>query len=74
MARLRTDLLDKRLLAMLLENSKRLIYWTLVSGQPLNAELEVTMMLSPLIVPPTITPFYWYNSLPASWYAVFTHK
>jgi hypothetical protein len=35
-ARLRTDLLDKRLLAMLLEISKELIYQTLVSGQPLR--------------------------------------
>src|SRR6266436_842246 len=35
-ARLRTDLLDNRSLAMLLEISKRLIYWTLVSGQPLS--------------------------------------
>src|SRR6266700_1537630 len=36
-ARLRTDLLDNRSLAMLLEISKRLIYQTLVSGQPLTA-------------------------------------
>src|SRR4029450_3157072 len=36
MARLRTDLLAKRLLAMLLETSKGLIYETLVSGQPLS--------------------------------------
>src|SRR5215813_6551550 len=36
MARLRTDLLDKRPLAMLLETSKRLICQTLVSGQPLT--------------------------------------
>jgi hypothetical protein len=35
-ARLRTNLLDKGLLAMLLETSNRLIYWTLVSGQPLS--------------------------------------
>jgi hypothetical protein len=32
----RTDLLDKRPLAVLLETSKRLIYQTLVSGQPLS--------------------------------------
>src|SRR5438128_5956677 len=35
-ARLRTDLLDNRSLAMLLEISKGLIYQTLVSGQPLT--------------------------------------
>src|SRR5712692_4741131 len=35
-ARLRTDLLDNRSLVMLLEISKRLIYWILVSGQPLS--------------------------------------
>jgi hypothetical protein len=35
-ARLRTDLLDNRSLAMLLEIPKRLICWTLVSGQPLS--------------------------------------
>ena len=37
-ARLRTDLLDNRSLAMLLEISKGLIYQTLVSGQPLSRE------------------------------------
>ena len=36
MARLRTDLLDKRLLVMLLETSKILICMILVSGQPLT--------------------------------------
>src|SRR2546426_6959437 len=36
-ARLRTDILDNRSLAMLLEISKGLIYQTLVSGQPLRA-------------------------------------
>src|SRR5437870_9370367 len=35
-ARLRTDILDNRSLAMLLEISKGLIYQTLVSGQPLK--------------------------------------
>src|SRR5947209_4481678 len=35
-ARLRTDILDNRSLAMLLEISKGLIYQTLVSGQPLT--------------------------------------
>src|SRR3989442_15722401 len=35
-ARLRTDILDNRSLAMLLEISKGLIYQTLVSGQPLR--------------------------------------
>src|SRR5439155_6827081 len=35
-ARLRTDILDNRSLAMLLEISKGLIYQTLVSGQPLS--------------------------------------
>src|SRR2546427_3122125 len=35
-ARLRTDLLNNRSLTMLLEISKRLIYWILVSGQPLS--------------------------------------
>jgi hypothetical protein len=38
-ARLRTDLLDNRPLAMLLEIPKILIYWTLVSGQPLNGQV-----------------------------------
>src|SRR6266702_8457459 len=37
-ARLRTDILDNRSLAMLLEISKGLIYQTLVSGQPLSRE------------------------------------
>jgi hypothetical protein len=36
MARPRTDLLDKRLPVMFLEDPKRLIYQTLVSGQPLT--------------------------------------
>jgi len=35
-ARLRMDLLDNRPFTMLLEISKRLICWTLVSGQPLS--------------------------------------
>src|SRR5712691_8545106 len=38
-ARLRTHLLDNRSLDMLLEISKRLIYWTLVSGQPLRCHI-----------------------------------
>src|SRR5439155_1715273 len=38
-ARLRTDILDNRSLAMLLEISKGLIYQTLVSGQPLKGDL-----------------------------------
>src|SRR5256885_9791588 len=38
-ARLGTDLLDNRSLAMLLEISKGLIYQTLVSGQPLSTRL-----------------------------------
>jgi acetyltransferase AlgX (SGNH hydrolase-like protein) len=38
-ARLRTDLLDKRPLATLLETSKGLIWQTLVSGQPLSVRL-----------------------------------
>src|SRR5438128_2526672 len=41
-ARLRTDLLDNRSLAMLLEISKGLIYQTLVSGQPLTAPVGTT--------------------------------
>ena len=36
MARPRTDLLDNRSLAILLETYKGLIYWTLVFGQPLR--------------------------------------
>jgi len=43
-ARLRTDLLDKRLLAMLLETSKRLIYWTIVSGQPLSIDVDAVKL------------------------------
>jgi hypothetical protein len=46
--RLRMDLLDNRSLAMLLEISKRLIYQTLVSGQPLTPcnRIEAWCMLS----------------------------
>src|SRR5690242_11285362 len=38
----KTDLLDDRLLAMLLETSKGLIYETLVSGQPLTVGCKIT--------------------------------
>src|SRR5437870_12212749 len=49
-ARLRTDLLDNRSLAMLLEISKGLIYQTLVSGQPLSDVHQTTTQLREGIV------------------------